>query len=73
MENYIKIQTGKSKNDILFDWDIKIIQLIKSFVEIDSLIKKSEEILELFKGYPEFFLKIFWKNIQNKNSINFII
>ena len=57
MENYIKINTGKSKNDTLFDWDTKIIQLIKSFGGIDNLIKNSEEILELFQGYPDFFLK----------------
>lgn len=66
MENFIKINTGKSKDDILFDWDKKIIQLIKSFGGIDNLIKNSEEILELFKGYPNFFLKNILEKYMDK-------
>ena len=57
MQNQIKIKTGKNEKDIMFDWDNQIIRLIKSNNGIENLIK----IVDLFEGYPDFFIKNFLK------------
>ena len=65
--NYIKIlkesienRTTKNLDDILFDWEIKIIKLIKENNNIENLIK-NKEIALLFEGYPEIYYKIYLK------------
>ena len=66
LENYIKIKTGKVENEILFDWENKIIEDIKSYDGIENYIKKSNEISNLFKGYPNFCIKYFLERYINK-------
>ena len=56
LENYIKAKTGKASDNILFDWDEKIINLIKSYGGIENTLKYDKEIKSLFEGYPDFYL-----------------
>ena len=65
MENYLRNIEGKTKNDILFDWERKIVAIIKPFEGIENLIKHNEEILDLFEGYPNFFIKNFLEKYIN--------
>lgn len=67
MNNYLKNNERKTEKDILFDWERKIIQMIKPFEGIKNLIKQcNEEILDLFEGYPNFFIQKFLEKYINK-------
>ena len=66
MENYLKINSGKSQKDILFDWEEKFIKLIKPFEGVENLIEHNSEVSKLFKGYPSFLVKIILENYINK-------
>ena len=59
LENYIKNKTGKSEDELLFDWEKKIIERIKYFGGAELYLKNDKEILGLFKGYPDFFTENF--------------
>ena len=59
LENFIKNKTGKSEDELLFDWEQKIIEEIKSFGGVEAYLKNDKEILGLFKGYPDFFTENF--------------
>ena len=59
LENCIKNKTGKSEDELLFDWEKKIIEEIKSFGGVDAYLKNDKEISGLFKGYPDFFTENF--------------
>ena len=59
MENYIKNKTRKSEDELLFDWEKKIIERIKYFGGAELYLKNDKEISGLFKGYPDFFTENF--------------
>ena len=59
LENYIKINSGKSENEIIYDWENKIIEQIKYYGGIENYIKSDKKISELFEGYPDIFVKDF--------------
>ena len=44
LENCIKNQTGKSENEILFDWENKIIEQVKIFGGVENYLKNDKEI-----------------------------
>ena len=67
LENFISIKTGKSQNDILFDWDAKIKHLIKEYDGAENLLMCDKDIAKLFAGYPDFFVQNYLeKYSQNK-------
>ena len=55
LKDYIENKTTTNLDDILFDWDNKIIRLIKENKGIENLIKNDKEIAMLFDGYHEIF------------------
>ena len=59
LENYIKINSGKSENEIIYDWENKIIEQIKYYGGVENYIKSDKKISELFEGYPDIFVKDF--------------
>lgn len=61
LKDYIKKETMTNMDDILFDWDLKIIKLIQENSGIENLIKNDKEIAILFEGYPKIFYKIYLK------------
>ena len=61
LKESIQNKTRKKLDDILFDWEIKIIKLIKENNSIENLIKNNKEIAILFEGYPEIYYKIYLK------------
>ena len=57
LENYVKLNTGKSVNDILFDWEKRIKEQIKYYNGIKNYLKSDNKILALFEGYPVFYIE----------------
>jgi hypothetical protein len=56
LENYLKVKTGKTSDNILFDWDEKLINFIESSGGVKNAIKDKKEIRNLFEGYPNFYI-----------------
>ena len=65
LENYIQNQTGKTEDELLFDWENKIIEQVKFFGGVENYLKNNKEISVLFQGYPDFFIKNFLEKYNN--------
>lgn len=53
--NYIENKKKLSINDVCFDWENKIVKIIQENGGIKNSIKNSNEIKQLFNGYPDFY------------------
>ena len=62
LENYIKNETNL--DDFNFDWDIKMIGLIKKNMDIKKIMDDIE-ITQLFNGYPKFFIQNYIEKYLN--------
>lgn len=66
LENYIKIQTGKIQDDILFDWDKKLVELVQNDNGAKNYLQDNEMIGKLFEGYPDFYVDNFIQTYWDK-------
>lgn len=60
----------KNKENFIFDWETKLLKIINSGDDIETIIKNNSHIRNLFKGYPEEIITNYLNKYLNKNKHN---